>query len=476
MILKRPGYSVLLKILASAAVGSFLYAAAVTIRTVVFSKDGGLPAAVIFLLTLLMGHFAGGIFLGKTPAFAIKASVFKPVKFLSFMLELKDTAYSVSAAVAWALISVPLLLTGIIYSQAGSFRMIFELFAAALAYSAALKQSQLSFPRIMSNVAAYTGFAVLALALETMNLLKSVAYLKPWVLAISYFFILAYFILKNQEEIDKNIFDKKHIEKSILPRNLRRFNTFWVSIIFVVLLLVFNLQPIVVKLLKLFITLSLYFAAAIGWILDHIFHFGSVPRQSGAVNPNDFFGSTAETIHPLKNLISNILKYSVMMYLAYRLLLLMGKGIPGLIKKISKLLEKLFHIKQGKNSFETTDYSDVTETVKPMRESEQRRQLKKKIRRSSRAIKSITDPVEKVRAMYASILNILPECGIRPEQSDTTAEILKKASVSSDISSELSPFTGIYNQVRYGEQIPDAGILTAAEGHYNKAVVFSKPK
>jgi hypothetical protein len=468
--MKRPDYSVLLKILATAAVAAVIYAVAVTVRTAVFDVDGGLTSAACFVMTMFLGYWAGGVFLSRIPIFVIKASVSKFVRFTSFMLNQRNAAYSSSAFVAWALMLIPVLATFFISIQQGIFRAVFEVLVAILVYVMALKHSQFNFSQIMTNHIAYTGFIILAICLEVLSFFNKIAYLKPLLFAFSYFFILAYLLIKNQEDIDSNIFDKKHIEKSILPRNLRRFNSLWVCVLFLTVILLFNLKPLIIFLLQLFVKISVYIVAAFLWLIGHILPQSSTTQQSGSAAESDLFGTGTELIQPLRNLISNVLRNAILLYVLYRLMLLFKKWIPGLVLKAFNLIKKLFAVKKGGNILETSDYSDETETVKPIRDSEQKRYLKKKMRKSRRTLGRISDPVEKVRYMYALILTMLPMLGVRAEQSDTTADILKKTAMAADITDDLSPLTGIYNQVRYGEKIPDGNALATAEDHFGKAV------
>jgi hypothetical protein len=467
--MKRPDYSRLLKILATTAVGTIIFGAAVTIRTAVFDTDGGLASAACFVLSMLLGYLSGGVFLSRIPIFVIKASASKSIKFVTFMLNRRDAAYSSSVFVAWALMLLPVLAEFFISIRLGIFRTVFEVIVAIAVYVMALKHSQFNFSQILTDRAAYAGFFILAACLEVLVFFDKIAYLKPLLLVFSYFFILAYLLIRNQEDIDSNIFDKKHIEKSILPRNLRRLNTFWVCVLFLAVLLLFNLKPLIIFLLILLEKISIYIVSAFLWLIDHLLQEGNL-QQGGAADLSNFFGTGPEIIHPLKNLISNVIRDVIILYILYRLLLLLKRWIPGLLLKAFSLIKKLFFIKNGKKVLATSDYSDETETVKPIREDDQRRSLKKKMRKSRRTLNSISDPVEKVRYMYALILTMLPMLGVRTEQSDTTADILKKAAAAADISDDFSPLTGIYNQVRYGEQIPGGDVLAAAADHFDKAV------
>ncbi len=468
--MKRPDYSAALKILAAVAAATVINALALTIRTAVFGPGGEMVPVFCLIITMLSGYLAGRLFLSRIPLFAIRASTWKPLKFVSFMLHLRDAAYLASVFVAWILIFFPILAALLVFIRLGIFRTLFEIITVMIGYVAALRYSQRNFSQIMTDRAAISGFIILALCLEMQNFFNKMAYLKPWLLAFSYFFILAYLLIKNQEDIDSNIFDKKHIEKSILPKNLRRLNTFWACVVFLAVILLFNLKPLVIFLLQLLGKVLVYIITAYLWLFNLIKTPVTSTNQDGSTGGIGFFGAGAERIHPYENLILNVFRNAVILYMVYRFLLLCIKWAPVLALKVAGLIKKLFSLKKGENAIETADYCDETETVRPMHEIDQRRHLQKKLKKSIRTLNSISDPVKKVRYMYAFIMTMLPMLGIHAEQSDTTADILKKTAVAIDVSNELSPLTGIYNQVRYGGKIPDDEALMKAEGHFDKAV------
>ena len=153
----------------------------------------------------------------------------------------------------------------------------------------------------------------------------------------------------------------------------------------------------------------------------------------------------------------------------------MSRKLPDLVRKIVKWIRKLFHIKKGETTFEATEYRDETEILKPAHGYENQRELKRKMRKNKRDLRSITDPVERVRHMYTSILHMLPLLGIQFDKSDTTMDILRKTASAGEVFKEFSPFTTIYNEVRYGDKVPDIAMLAQAEGHFEKSVDVMSP-
>ncbi len=467
--MKLSGKFVLLRVLATAAIGIFIYSGSVTLRTALFGADGGLLAISLFGASMLSGHLAGWLFWNNKPKVASYLDGSRFIRFFSFMLHIKDGAGFITAAAVWSAILMPLLASLLLYGHYGIGRILFEVPLAMIAYIISLKHSRLAATQIMNNAAVYTGFFILALCLEAPYFSGSVAYLRPWLFAATYFFILAYLIIKNQEDIDRNIFDKKHVEKSILPKNLRRFNLLSVCFVFFAIILFFNLKPVIIYILQLLGYLTTFIIKGVLWAMEHLLpSLGTEPQGGAAVQDFNLFGEASELTNPFINLIFNIIKNFIMLYAAYRVLLYLTRKLHGLLRKAIEWIKKLLSLNAGRKPMEAKDYSDETETLKPVKKHDNLRRVIKKMRKSRRDLRNISDPVERIRHMYSTILQMLPLLGVQREQCDTTMDILKKTVVRGELSKELEWCTKIYNHVRYGEKIPDASMLAEAEGHFGR--------
>ena len=466
--MKLPGRFILLRILAAVAIGAFVYAGAVTLRAVLFDADGGLFALLLFAIIVLSGNIAGWYFWKKTPKFAVRLVSSKFASFLHFMLHVKNGINLTMSVAAWSAMLIPLLATLLIYRKAGLWRILFEMLLTVVAYIMSLKHSSMSSMQILQKNQVYTGFFVMAVCLETTYFIKNIAYLRPWLFAACYYFILAFLITRNQEDIDSNIFDKKHVEKSILPRNLRRFNTYSVCVVFLVILLFFNFKKVVSAILQFILKLIFYIMKGFLWLMSALLPIQQGASQGGGSQQEmGFFGEGIALINPFKNLLANTVKYFVIIYISYRLLVFLWRKIPKLVRRVVEWIKRLLSIKKGSDLPDTEDYKDETERVKPVRERRIHSEMKRRMRKSKKDLKGVSDPVERVRYLYSSILHMLPLLGVKHEISDTTMELLRKASPQAVVT-ELSPLTRIYNQVRYGGKIPDALMLEEAEGHYKK--------
>lgn len=463
----------LLKILALTAVYAFVYSAAVMLRTAVFKEDGGIFALLMFAVVCLSGQLSGWLFYEKSlkPA---KENSPRLTSSVFLMQHLKISRRFIAGGAAWSIMLLPALAAYMAYNRYGIFRSLFETVFSMIAYTVSLKQSKLDFTRIFKKSTVYAGFIILAACLEAPCFIKSLLYLRPWVFAASYLFIFAFLIIKNQEDIDSNIFNKKHIERSILPKNLRRFNLASVCILFLVVLLFFNFKAFVINVIEFMAILTARIIGIILWLIIQLYpqSEGDMQMSGAAAQQLDMLKNQPEIIYPFRNLIYNTLQNFVVLYALYRLLVILARKAPGFIKKAAEWIRKILSIENGEKNIESIEYIDETEIVKPAQKHIV--SAKKGIRRSRRNLSKISDPVKMIRQMYSAILHILPSVGVYPEKSDTTLEIVRKAAGAGEYSGIvdgcLAPFTEIYNVVRYSEKLPDSNMMLNAGEYYRKLV------
>ncbi len=465
---------ILLRILATAAVNSVVYASAVTLRTALFGTDGGILPLMVFVSTIIMAYIAAGIFMCHTPAFVSRFANTRFARFITFMLNIREGADFMSSAVAWTIILLPMLFIVLNYMDEGILRVLFELLPVMIAYIISLKHTMLTYSQIMRNTTAYTGFFVLALCLEMPLIINRLSYLRIWMFVATYFFIFAYLILKNQEDIESNIYNNKHIEKSILPKNLRKLNVITICVIFLVILLLFNLKTVVIVLLDWSARFIFLIISGFAWLVGQLFPAGELITEGAGYAEPGLPELISAPPSPVTNLVFNILKNFILLYLVYKILFYLAKKIPVLCRKIAGLIRRFFTLKMSGNTAEESDYIDETETIRPVSDSGLKKKAVRNTAKGVRDARREKDPVKRVRLMYSIILRMLPAIGVNPERSDTTLEIIRKTFLSQEVSAELSQLTEVYNQVRYGGEMPDQQRLAKAEGHFDKAVEVIK--
>lgn len=477
--MKLPHRSTVVKLLAAAAVNSVVYSVFIAVRAALFRDDGGFCAVALFAFTVALGSAAGVVLLGRRLSAAEKASKGKTVKFISFMLNIRDSAVSMSTLVAWLIIAVPTVLTFFVYRGFGTFRCLLEVFYSVIVYIIVLKQSGHTASRIMNKAAVYISLTLIALCLELPYFISNLMYLRPWFFAALYLFILAFLVVRNQEDIDQNIFAKKHIEKSILPKNLRRFNLMSVLVVYAVILLAFNFKGIIIGMLDLMGELAKAIIRAIIWILNHL-NSASDITEDGSVQDNmpDMLPYAEEAAaSPLLNLIGNIIKYFILLYAAYRLMFFLVRRMPPLYRKIAGWLKKLFSIGSTEDAAcGCMDYYDETEVVRLVKQKNVKT-LGGKASGNRRSLKGINDPVERVRFMYSGILGAISKMGVDKSASDTTKDIIcKTTAASADTANHLSCFTDIYDEVRYGGLVPDKELLEKSQEYYLSTIKSTKER
>lgn len=460
----------LLWILATTAVNACVYAAAVTLRVVLFTVDGGLFSLFLFLFTVILANVAVMMFMADAPVFISRVVNTKPFRFLAFMLNIKNESSFTSAAVAWMIILIPMTATFLIYMQQDVLRAMFEIFPVMVAYIISLKHAKLPSFLIMSKNTLYTGFFVLALCLEAPVILDRLSYLRPWMFAAAYLFIYAYLIIKNQEDIESNIYSKKHVEKSILPKNLRKVNAVTISVVFLIILLFFNLKKVVITLLDWSARVIFLIIRAIALLMERLFPAKELVTEGGGQAESGFPEIAASPPSPFGNLVVNILINFVVLYLTYKALFYLAKWVPIFWRKIADFFKRIFLIKRAGDIAEESDFVDETETIKPVSDTGVKRKVAKNAVRGVKDLKRERDPAKKIRLMYSIILRMLPAIGVTPGRSDTTMEIINKVIMMDAVSEELCPFTEVYNQVRYGDKKPDGDMMTDAQTHFGKVV------
>lgn len=456
--------TVLLRLLSSLAVHMYLYACFTLIRRVLFYDDGGAISVVIYACSAVSAWLAGTLLIGRSCYYSMKLSQVRLSRFIAFSLGIRDMDRAISALTAWLLMIVPAAAPFVIFREYGVLKPLFESAAAACAYIVALKHTQKSPAGIINGGGFYAGLVLLATCLELPYFVDGLSYLRPWFFGALYFLILIYLLVRNQKDIDENIYDKKFVEKSILPKNLRRFNTVSIIFVYLVILLLSNFRAVVSRLIGLAWEFVRIAGNAILWLLERIGPDGAQIENPG-MEEESMTPVMSAPPSPYLNLIFNILKYFIAFYLLYRLVPVIVRNIPVIASKLAALFRKLFRIKKENGAYMESDYVDVAEIVLPERRGKTVRVARRRKRRTARHLRKITDPAEKIRYMYGLILDILPARGIKPEASDTTAEILSKTAREKDLGG-LHPFTAIYDKVRYGDAVPDNETLGKAEEYY----------
>jgi len=456
----------LLRMLSLLAVNMYIYALVATIRTILYLDDGGIVSALIYACGSITACLSSSLLAGSPPGFAVNLSGTKTFRFIAYALRIRQMDRVIASLSSWLVIAVPAVLTFIISGSAGGLRPLFESAAVCFGYIVSLKLARKAPARILGGVGFCVGLIILVACLELHYMTDVVSYLRPWLFGALYFLIFAYLIVRNQHDIDENLYNKKFVEKSLLPKNLRRVNTVLATFVFLLVLLLSNFKTVVERLLSLVGKLVRIVFQAILRFIEQIGPDAAEPEITEITE--DLMESGMEQVpppSPYLNLVINVVQYFIVLYLAYKLVVLFILKMPAIASTLAGLFRKLFSIKTEPADDEESDYIDTSEIVLPEREDKGGRRFRKRKRRTVRHLRKIKDPAERIRYMYGLILDTLPLRGVMPLPSDTTGEILAKAGGTGG----LHPFIAIYDQVRYGGMVPDQETLAKAELHYAKA-------
>ncbi|NTV91353.1 MAG: DUF4129 domain-containing protein [Clostridiales bacterium] len=293
--------------------------------------------------------------------------------------------------------------------------------------------------------------------------------MKGLISAILYVYLLIFLILKNQEDIDINIFSRKHVDRSALPPNMRRINLLSVLGLYALIIIIFNLVPITTELLKFGARLLALIIYIVSWVINLLSpktaKTGENPSESSQSGIMDDAGQPS----PVWAIFEAAAVIAVIVFAVYMIVKYFPAAISGVRKRIRALSARLKKLllsagEGGGQPEEGVDceYIDETMTIKPLKE----RQTKYKIKlpdSPEATMRNAASAKMKARAAYAGALAYLKKCGIERSSRDTTIDIYQRASLLEGLSEPLRLLTDIYNDVRYGDREPELSALELAE-------------
>ena len=454
---------------AAMSLNLFILPAVLLLRALIFGYSGGFADVLLYFAISSAGFMAAILVFKEDAAYFETAAKWPLLKLPFYLFNIKEKERFISDIAGFLSVSLPVTAAAALYGGIGIPRLIFEMFFLVLPYLISLKSANKRYSDIFANQIAFFGFFIMAASIIAANYLQAANHLKWYFYIILYIYILIYLVLKNQEDIDSNIYSKKYIQKSILPKNMRGFNLIAVLGLYCVILLLFNLKTVVLALLEAGAKILGLVVLGVLWVLQHILpSMGSI-RQENTQMPADFgfFGGAEEAVRPFLNLLGNTFKAFILIYVLYKLLPFLLKKAAGLIMKLVELLKRTFGRRLSASI--TNEYDDETETLKPVKEIKKQRNLRRSIEGARQDLGKITDPVERIRRMYGILLKMLEAYGIILEKSDTTMEIYRKSNRIERLSGPFLPVTNLYNEVRYGGSIPDIAGLSSYEIKYDEA-------
>ena len=467
--MKEKNRLLILKILTAAALFLAVYSLILALRVSLFGDSGGVAVFLFYFLFSAAGTAAGitGSYGGW---FSGKISGSRLAGILLLYSNPKEKERVISTILLYLSGIVPVLITLALFLQGNVLRAGFEGACILVVYLLAIKCGVNGAYDNMTTRAAVTGLVIFLLAFGASIYYAPLMFLKSYISIFAYIFLLVFLIVKNQEDIDYNIFSGKYVEKSVLPKEMRIYNLKAVILLFTIILALLNFKIVAMLLAQIgdWLLAGLRALFALLGNDSPAEQLAPAPAQAPAAN-FPFLGGGAEAPeHPLSAYIRGVLVTTLLLYIAFKLLLaiyryVFKKLLPMLIDLIKRFLkpgEKEQFVSDG-------DYDDEIEIEKPVSDRAARREARARVKKARRDLKSIIDPVERVRCMYAIVLGLLQSGGVGVMNSDTVGEVYAKAAGITGIRESLQILSGKYEKVRYGSRVPESGELSETEKSYN---------
>ncbi len=440
--------SIALKIIAVTGIFCFLYPLLLMLRMLIFTENGG-GWAGLYNYCLALGGFICSLLLighgkGKIPV--LKAGL---------------------------TVLIPMVLSIVLYRASGSGREAYEVLIGILMYFTGFRAFYVPPASLLSGKKVWLGAGILFACLIVSFYFRQLAAARPYVLFFTYGFLGMVLLVSNQTGIDE-AFIKRHIDRANIPGNMRKYNTSLVVWLYAVIVILINVKAIVNAIAVFLHWLVIQIVNCAAWLfllLSRLFKQSESGAPSGGQNPLPDMGANTQ-----KGILPVILTILIGLLAAY-LLYVLGKRLPSALRALRDKLKELFDrvagylgnlLKvYGDGAEEIDDYEDDVQTVK-VGDALQEKQLKRQLGRIRRGLRGITDPVQKVRYIYGMLLQELKERDIDVRKSDTAGEVLRKVKSVQGAEQPFAGITTIYEEVKYGGEIPEAVKVESVEAEFKK--------
>lgn len=305
------------------------------------------------------------------------------------------------------------------------------------------------------------GIILLLTALIISYYNKEFSYLKTAFFILTNLYMFLAVTVESQENL-KNIFNQRGIQVSEIQKKFQKNNIKLIAIFFVLMILLFHIKSIVLVLLNTARSILYKIIWVIAMIIQLLY------KEPQTVNePKQNLKPPIPDLDPSKGSnfwnIVGIIVCLLLLYAAYRL-------IPSILRKMKEtafaVIEKLklfFNVQSKenmKNNDECIDYVEIKKLSNPIGNKNN----KPKKRNKRKLLNQIKNPAEKIRLLYAIILEELNKNMVIHE-SDTTGEICTKSLKAKIVSEDFKDITRLYDRVRYGEKLPQDHEVSAMEDY-----------
>ncbi|HHY23887.1 MAG TPA: hypothetical protein GX527_06570 [Clostridiaceae bacterium] len=432
---------------------TFLYPIILLPRAALFRDTGGAIGFLVGLFILFAGYMVTGLIVRNKQNFARML--------ISYLLAVIPMVICISIFIH------------IDNSLYGILRAIFEGLASFILFFTGVRARFLDFDLILSRKIIITGVIIFLASIIFLDYYKELTHLKNIIYLLGYIFVAITLLIKNQQNLDR-AFIQKHIDLSTVPKDIRNYNSIVVIAVFLIILVLFNINSLVTYITTVFKNAPKYILIVLFAILNFLSKLMPGGEEGGGEEQGQpqlpfLPGEESNSIVGLiLSIIFGLLFLVAFIYLipkVPKLLRAIGEKIKKFVLLIGRFLKKLFRIQKDYTDSEV-DYIDEVEIIRP-------ESPRKGLRKPAEILKIINKklgrnltPTEKVRNMYAVILHHLRIKGVRILKSDTTHEIYEKTPKIENLDGVMKYITIVYDKVRYGEKIPDKAELD----HYQDSV------
>jgi hypothetical protein len=436
----------IMRIVALIVTFSFMYPVTILLRNILFGNDGGYLFILLLSVYTAVGFTAGSMVAGE------RKTIFDNIYFLL------------------ALILIPVVVTAFACIGSGLWRVVFEEVCLGFFYVTALRTGVKSMDTILEMRRVYTGAVFILSSLMISRYLESCMYLMNRTIVFSCVFVVLSMLYKNQEALDINLLSRKCEDKASLPHRIRSFNVISVLSMTAIVFLLFYFKGIMVFLLetagKILGFLIMVFFKIMALLMPGGTEGGAQhgEMQKPELPVDESKGS------PILDIIFKLLFLIIAIYLLYRIAPVMFRKLKALMEKVFDIIKRLFALGKSDAKKDIEEYIDEIEILKPTEKLKNGNIKKRKTSRSLRGLKKISDPVKRIRYMYALLLDMLNAKRqlIKPEF--TVREICREVSPLMNSEEAMKDFTRIYENVRYGDRVPGSSEIYTAEQNFKNII------
>ncbi len=316
---------------------------------------------------------------------------------------------------------------------------------------------------ILDRKIIYTGAISFSVLLILASYLERLGGLLTVMTILASVFGILTLVLLNQKTLDYNIYLKRGIDAGGIQHKLRMYNVNTVIVLVLAAVLLFNIRDIVIELYRLAALATGYLIYFILFVISFLFPGGDTSRTPSQ-NPAQLPFTDEEGGSSIVSVILTVLVSALFAVVIWKSALPAWRALVSSLKSLSGRLKtffcSLFSINEAqKTKFLKKEYVDHVEFIR-----DSPKQLIKKRRSdiSIKALKSIDDPIRKIRYAYRCFIYSVHGL-INIEKSDTAREILHKYKCCQINTRDVCSLTYEYEKARYGGIRPSDKTLMEIE-------------